>query len=253
MKIVGPFVREAQERWEAEAPARAAAEAARRRDEAVVDEARRRAADEQRRADLLEQLETAGAPREAWPWIVTEAPAPTSALRAVRALDDQHKALLVLSGPKDSGKTGAAAWWVAQAPGGLFVHAELLLETWLAPGGRRRLVTATRLVVDDSGQEGGSPEQLDIMRQAIDGAVKVRCADLRPTVICTNYRTVQDFGCYLGAGTDRDRWHRLQERLIEHGVVGGRTPGWASCPEEGLRDPARRARVLAAREVHGGR
>lgn len=185
-----------------------------------------------------DDLEAAGVPRRNWPWLLGhEAQVETFALRTLRDFDRE---VLVLTGLKDSGRTGAGSWWVAQRPGSVFVHAEHLLDRWFHQ--RDRLYRASRLFLDDLGQEGGSPDQQALVREAIDCLTKVRCADLRPTVIATNFVS-KTFAGYLG-----DRWPRFRDRLIEHGPIYLHCDkGFCDCPLEGLRSPERRKKVLEVR------
>lgn len=193
---------------------------------------------ERRPGPTESDLEVAGVPRRNWPWILDEAlRVETFALRALRDLDCEA---LVMTGPKDSGRTGAGSWWVAQVQGGMFVHAEHLIDRWFHE--RERLDKASRLFLDDLGQEGGSPDQQALIRTAIDCLTKVRCAEMRPTVVATNYAS-KSFAAYLG-----DRWPRFRDRLIEHGATFANCDkGFCDCPAEGLRSPERRKKALKDR------
>lgn len=184
-------------------------------------------------------LEAARVPRRNWAWLLDESlRVETYALQTLREFTGHE--LLVLTGAKDSGRTGAGSWWVSQ--GGLFVHAEHLLEFWFRS--RDQLYTARRLFIDDLGQEGGSVDQQALVREAVDCLTKVRCAELRETVVATNHVS-KSFAAYLG-----DRWARVRDRLIEHGPrYPDNDKGFCACPVEGLRSADRRQKVMSSRNA----
>ncbi len=78
-------------------------------------------------------------------------------MRDVSAFLDSRDGFLLLSGGKGTRKTGSASWALGQLDGGVFVHAQDLVETSVAPEHRERwdyIVNRAPLVVfDDLGTE----------------------------------------------------------------------------------------------------
>lgn len=200
----------------------------------------------------------------------------TTALTAVRDWLNNPKArrLLVLSGNPDAGKTTAAAFGAASAPGpedivwlregapwGRYVEAELLMGPWMfytpveidgikhttdpvTRMHRGDLVHCWLLVIDDLAQEAAA--LAPNIGETIDVLIRLRCDRKLRTIITTNERTSAALAQRYDQAAGRGQ--RLTERLVEHAR-------WVDCPDEGLRSAARREQVLARRRglVEAGR
>lgn len=217
-----------------------------------------RARKARRRDTRLAALEVAGVPRKFWATLLGPLEL-TAAMNAVGALDER-RSLVILSGPGDAGKSTAAALLLMRR-GGVWVDAERLLDVWCS-GARAGLIEAPALVLDDLARPGGSTDQRAATAEAAEQLLHLRGEGLRPTVVTTNYnRDVLRLFITSGRSngpTAGERWERLRERLREHGVrpepgelqrLGGCLDfaGFVSLPYEGLRDPIKRAGVLATK------
>lgn len=213
---------------------------------------------ERRALRRVEALRRALVPPKFWP-VMGATLVPTAALHAVGALGGR-RCLVILSGPGDASKSTAAASVLLRL-GGLWVDAERLLDVWCG-GGRAQLLDAPALVLDDLARPGGSVEQRAAIAEAAEQLLHLRSEALRVTVATTNYDRdhLRAFVSASRTGTAPagERWERLRERLREHGVqpdehelqrLGGKLAfsGFVGVPYEGLRDPAKRAQVLAGR------
>lgn len=178
---------------------------------------------------------------------------PSKAIDHVRrfAAERAHQ-VLVLAGQKDGSKTTAACcaidrWqWSRRKPERWpwLVSFEHILGPWYhrpseaSPRdeqtgvGRRDLMLAELLVLDDVGQEGGETWRFG---EVLDQLVKARCDAGLFTIITTNEEDPETF-----AGRYGDRAARLLERITEFAL-------WAKCPHEGFRDAERRSEVLKQR------
>lgn len=151
----------------------------------------------------------------------------TKALRAVKeAVRDKH-GIVVLSGNRGSGKTTAAAWWVAQnqprqqyltAHHQRFIDANALARFPRYDDGKmERLERALALVIDDLGVE--YDDKQGNFRSLFDALVNARYASMLPTVITTNLNA-EEFKARYG--------ERVADRIREVGR-------FVSIAEESLR------------------
>lgn len=133
-------------------------------------------------------------------------------LRQTEALTEVRRGslILVLAGDVGRGKTVAASWWLLQAvtqrqP--LFVSAARL-SRWdrYDRAEMDRLLLASRLVIDDLGEEFNDTKGNFLA--VLDEAVSDRVANRRPTVITTNL-TLEAFADRYGI--------RIRDRIREAG------------------------------------
>lgn len=140
---------------------------------------------------------------------------PTQALSEVRRGGFE---ILVLAGDVGRGKTVAAAWWLIEAAAArrrpLFVSAARL-SRWerYDPAEMDRLLLASRLVIDDLGEEFNDTKGNFLA--VLDETIADRVANRRPTVITTNLTAVDMFGA---KPEDGGRYGiRIRDRIRESG------------------------------------
>lgn len=201
-------------------------------------ERQREADDEALRAGRRHTLMLQGVPVKDIPAIVADSLGDTSPMRAVRAfLGDQRARLLVLAGPRGTGKSTAAAWVIAQpcpepyeGPGSMRrvyrggvdrlerepwpfeLHARFLDVSRLQRLSKFRdedmgpVERCSMLAIDDLGME--HLDQAGNFLSVLDGLVNARYAASLRTVITTN----------LNASTFKGRYgERIADRLREVG------------------------------------
>jgi len=133
-------------------------------------------------------------------------------LRQTEALLEVQRGslILVLAGDVGRGKTVAASWWLLQAVAQrqpLFVSAARL-SRWdrYDRGEMDRLLLASRLVIDDLGEEFNDTKGNFLA--VLDETISDRVANRRPTVITTNL-SLEDFTERYGI--------RIRDRIREAG------------------------------------
>lgn len=162
---------------------------------------------EQERREQLSRLTSAGAPRKDVWRVVDGELDETKAIAAVRAAIRRAEWLTVLAGRPGVGKTTAAVDWLHRRGGGRFITAPELQEMGLFDArGRRELVHAPAVVIDDLGAEyfdaGGA------FASQLDAVINHRYAEVRPTLITTNLPS-KDFRARYGV--------RVIDRIREAG------------------------------------
>lgn len=123
--------------------------------------------------------------------LVAGAPLPVpmeerDSLRYVREfLDDEEAWILLLIGDTSVGKSGAAAWALAQSDGGLWVTARELGDvSEEAKDLRRRALAARFLVIDDIGVEHDGKTSFSV--GVIAGVIEARYDACAPTILTSN-------------------------------------------------------------------
>lgn len=139
--------------------------------------------------DRLCRLEALGFPRRAIKAIRLGITPPESFTRLRDACGDDV-GIVVLSGPKGTGKTVAATWWAAQRRDRVrFVRASELLASSRYDREARAELLAHPLVLDDLGAEYADPKGSFVAD--LDELVDVFYGNMRPLIITTNIVKVE--------------------------------------------------------------
>lgn len=168
--------------------------------QAEAEERTRRAEEEVRVERLAWLVQDVGVPAKDIARIEgAEGISETRAMRAVREQLAERLMLVVLSGTRGSGKTTAAAWWLAQRqPKHDYVYTQnpfFIDANHLARWPRyddskmERIEKALCLVIDDLGVE--YDDKQGNFRSLFDALVNARYASMLPTVITTNLNAEQ--------------------------------------------------------------